>query len=346
MANSELTFSDLLMLLCEGRDLAPPQMCAMMSGILRGEWTPAQIAAALVALKIKGETPSEIAAAAGVMREMATKINISDARAVDTCGTGGDGARTFNISTTAAFVAAAAGVTVAKHGNRAMSGCSGSSDVLEALGMPLTMSPDKVASTIETVGIGFLFAPNHHAAVRHAVPVRRELGVRTVFNLLGPLSNPAGVRRQVIGVYSESLLIPYAEVLSQLGAQHALVVHGRGEDGASLDEISISGETDIAELKDGGITRLTIAPEDFGLATVPLSSLTIATAEQAKERLLAVLDGESGAARDVVLLNAAAALIVGGAAKSFPDGIEKAATAIDSGAAKQKLDAFITHANQ
>lgn len=332
-------YKGLLTRLIDGDTLSEAQTQAMMQGILSGDWTPAQTAGALVAMKIKGEQPQEIAAAATVMRQFATPVAVSSAEVVDTCGTGGDGSGTFNISTTAAFVAAAAGATIAKHGNRAMSGASGSSDVLESLGMPLTLPPEQVARLIETVGIGFMFAPNHHAAMKHAVPVRRDLGVRTLFNLLGPLTNPAGARRQVIGVFSPDLLLPYTEALAQLGAAHAIVVHGNG-----LDEISISDSTDIAELKDGTIARTTLAPEDVGLQRAPLAALQVGSVEESKQMLLSVLDGEAGAARDVVLLNAAAALQVADRAENFADGVQQAAQAIDDGRARKKLDSFIAAA--
>ena len=331
-----MEYKALLTRLTAGEALSSAEMREVMRGILSGEWTPAQTAGALVALKIKGETPAEIAAAAAVMRQFAAGVEGVDGNVVDTCGTGGDGGGTFNISTAAAFVAAACGVRIAKHGNRAMSGASGSSDVLDALGLPLSLAPAQVATLINEVGIGFMFAPNHHAAMKHAVPVRRDLGVRTLFNLLGPLTNPAGARRQVVGVFAPELLLPYAETLGMLGAAHALVVHGGG-----LDEISISGETDIAELKDGSITRLTLAPEDVNLQRAELKEIQVSSVEESKAMLLGVLDGAAGAARDITLLNGAAALIVGGAAESFPAGVEMAARAVDEGRARAKLDAFI-----
>ena len=329
--------SDILTHLCDDKDLTTAQTTAMMRGILTGEWTPSQTAAALIALKIKGEKPAEIAAAAMVMRELVTPVTLAAGiDAVDTCGTGGDGSGTFNLSTTAAFIVAACGVPVAKHGNRAMSSSSGSSDVLAALGMPLDLSPAAITRLVQEVGIGFMFAPNHHAAVKHAMPVRRELGVRTLFNLLGPLTNPAGVRRQVIGVFSRELLLPYAETLAALGATRALVVHGGG-----LDEVSISDETDIAELKDGAIVRHTVAPEDAGLERADITAIQVASVEESRDMLLAVLAGENGAPRRAALLNAAAALIVADKAADFTDGVRQAAAAVDSGAAQKKLDDFI-----
>ncbi|MBE8158058.1 MAG: anthranilate phosphoribosyltransferase [Betaproteobacteria bacterium] len=327
------SYRELLTHLLARRDLAAAQMAAAMRGILEGAWTPAQTAGFLVALKIKGETPAEIAAAAAVMRAMAVPVPLDDDSAVDTCGTGGDGAGLFNISTAAAFVAAGAGARVAKHGNRALSGVSGSADVLSELGVTLNLTPQKIAAMIRDTGIGFMFAPNHHPAVRHAAPVRKELGVRTVFNLLGPMCNPAGVRRQVVGVYDLALLAPYAETLGAAGALRALVVYGGG-----LDEITIAGETDIAELKDGAVLRRTLSPEDAGLAAAPLDSLRVSSAAESAALIRRVLAGETGAARDIVLLNAAAALIVAEIADDFADGVRRAAAAIDSGAAQKKLE--------
>ena len=336
-----MEYKTLLTQLTDGKPLAAAEMQEMMRGILSGEWTPAQTAGALVALKIKGETPDEIVAAASVMRELAAAVAVQDTdNLVDTCGTGGDNSHTFNISTTAMFVAAACGVRIAKHGNRAMSGSSGSSDVLEALGMPLTLSPPQVAATIESVGIGFMFAPVHHAAMKYAAPVRRELGVRTLFNLLGPLSNPAGAKRQLIGVFAADLLLPYAESLAALGAKQALVAHG--QDG--LDEISISAATDIAELQNGAIVRSTLEPESLGLKRAPLSDIQVNSVDESKTLLQAVLNNSAGApraARDIVLLNTAAILKVAGAAADWADGINQAAQAIDSGKAQEKLQEFI-----
>ena len=305
-----------------------------MRGILEGAWTPAQTAGFLIALKIKGETVGELAAAARLMREMAVPVPLNDDSAVDTCGTGGDGAGLFNVSTAAAFVAAGAGARIAKHGNRALSGVSGSADALSELGVPLDLPPPRIAAMIREIGVGFMFAPNHHPAVRHAAPVRKELGVRTMFNLLGPMTNPAGVRRQVAGVFDAALLAPFAETLAAGGALRAMTVYGGG-----LDEISIAGETDIAELKDGAIVRRTIAPQDFGLPSASLDSLRVSSAAESADVIRGVLDGKKGAARDIVLLNAAAALIVADIAEDFADGVARAAEAVDSGAARKKLDA-------
>ena len=326
------SYREILSHLLARRDLAAAQTAAAVRGILEGAWTPAQTAGFLVALKIKGETPAEIAAAAKIMREMAVPVPLNDDSAVDTCGTGGDGAGLFNISTAAAFVAAGAGARVAKHGNRALSGVSGSADVLSELGVPLDLPPQKTAELIRKNGVGFMFAPNHHPAMRHAAPVRKELGVRTLFNLLGPLSNPAGVRRQVVGVYDLSLLAPYAETLGAAGALRAMTVFGGG-----LDEITIAGETEIAEFRDGAVFRRAISPEDAGLSSAPLDSLRVSSAAESAALIRKVLDGGLGAARDIVLLNAAAALIVAEIAKDFADGVRCAAAAVDSGAARQKL---------
>lgn len=332
--DSEFSAKEILTHLLARQELADGRMTAAMRGILTGAWTPAQTAGFLVALKIKGETVGELAAAAQMMREMAVKVPLEDDSAVDTCGTGGDGAGLFNVSTAAAFVAAAAGARVAKHGNRALSGVSGSADVLSELGVPTDLPPQRIAEMIREIGFGFMFAPNHHPAVRHAAPVRKELGVRTMFNLLGPMTNPAGVRRQVAGVFDGDLLVPFAEALAAGGALRAMTVHSGG-----LDEIGISGETDIAELKDGAIVRRTISPRDFGISPAPLDSLRVSTAAESAEMIRKVLDGEKGAARDMVLLNAAAALIVADIAEDFADGLALSAAAVDSGAARQKLRA-------
>lgn len=329
-----MDYKEILEHILARKDLSNEQMGAAMRGILEGVWTAAQTAGFLIALKGKGETIGELAAAAGVMREMAVAVPLNDDSAVDTCGTGGDGASLFNVSTAAAFVAAGAGVRIAKHGNRALSGTSGSTDVLTELGVPLDLSPTEIADMIRNIGVGFMFAPHHHPAMRHAAPVRKELGVRTMFNLLGPMTNPAGAKRQVTGVFSPELLTPYAEVLAALGAVRAMTVHGGG-----LDEISIAGETDIAELKDGAIVRQTISPEDVGLKRASVDSLRVSSAAESADKIRKVLDGEPGPERDIVLLNAAAVLIVADLADDFADGVHKAATAVDSGAARQKLEA-------
>ncbi len=321
--------------LCGGGDLPAGEMRGAMTSLLGGEWSAAQTAAFLTAMKIKGETPGELAAAAKVMREHALAV-AAPADAIDMCGTGGDGGGTFNISTTAVFVAAAAGARVAKHGNRAVSGKCGSSDLLAAFGMPLDLTAEKTAEVLAQTGVGFLFAPNHHPAMKHAAAPRREMGVRTMFNLLGPMTNPAGVRRQVVGVFSPELLAPYAETLAVLGAQRAIVVHGGG-----LDEFTIAGESDYAEVVDGAVVRGTVSPEDAGLRRAELSSIRAGTAEEAKTIAAGVLEGKPGAARDIVLLNAAAGLIVAGVAEDFAEGAKRAAEAVDCGGARKKLDEFV-----
>jgi anthranilate phosphoribosyltransferase len=307
-----------------------------MARIMAGEWAPARIAAFLVALRAKGETAAEIAGLAEAMRERALGIDISAfPDAIDTCGTGGDGAGTFNISTAAALVAAGAGARVAKHGNRAVSGRCGSADVLEALGVRLEIGPATVARMIAEAGFGFLFAPAHHAAMRHAAPVRRELGVRTVMNLLGPLANPARVRRQVVGVFDGRLCRSIAAALGELGAAAAIVVHGA--DG--LDEVSTTGETVVARLGAGGqVEEERWTPETFGLPSARIEDLCVSDREASARIVLAVLDGERGPRRDVVLANAAAALLAAGIADSPLDGVERAREAIDAGRARRVLD--------
>ncbi len=322
-----------------GNNLSRADMHAVMKTIMQGEATPAQIGGLLVALRLKGESVDEITAAAEVMRELAEKVNVDKTHLVDTCGTGGDGANTFNISTTSAFVVAAAGAKVAKHGNRSVSSKSGSADVLEAAGVNLELNAEQVVSCIENVGIGFMFAPMHHSAMKHAIGPRRELGIRTLFNVLGPLTNPAGAPNQVIGVFSNDWLAPLAETLKQLGSEHVLVVHAT--DG--LDEISISAKTNIAELKDGQIENYEISPVDFGMALQDISSLAVSGVEDSLKRMHSVLDNNEGAAKDIVCLNAGAAIYAAGLASSIQDGVSKAQTTIESGAAKQKLEQLIQH---
>ena len=318
-------------------DLSRDEMAAVMRQIMTGEATPAQIGGFLVALRMKGETVDEVAAAAGVMRELATRVDVEPTHLVDTCGTGGDAAGTFNISTACAFVAAAAGARVAKHGNRSVSSKSGSADVLEAAGVNLNLSADQVAHCINTLGVGFLFAPQYHGAMKHAIGPRRELGLRTIFNVLGPLTNPAGAPNQVLGVFSNHWLEPLAKVLGQLGSRHVLVVHA--EDG--LDEISIGAPTRMAELRDGQVASQLIAPEDFGLQRASLDSLRVADAQESLAMIHAVLDGQEGPARDIVLLNAGAAIYVSGVTDSLAQGVQAAAKAIDSAAARERLDALV-----
>jgi len=333
-----MNYSALLSRLIGGEDLPHDDMHELMQQIMGGQLTHAQIAAVLTALRVKGETVTEIAAAAEVMRELSSKVVIQDnGHLIDTCGTGGDGAQTFNISTGAALVAAAAGARVAKHGGRSVSSSCGSADVLEKLGVNVNLTPQQVAHCVDNIGIGFMFAPNHHSAMKHAAPVRRELGVRTLFNLLGPLTNPAGARNQVMGVFHKDLTGKLARVLQQLGNRHVLVVHGA--DG--MDEISIGGATYIAELKDGAVREYTAQPGDFGLKTSPLDAIRVANADEAQTMLLAVLDNRPGAARDIVQLNAGAAIYVAGLANTLQEGVSNAGQVIASGAAKNKLEQLI-----
>jgi anthranilate phosphoribosyltransferase len=332
---AEISFKQALQTLIEGRDFSYEEMLSVMGQVMAGELTSAQIAGLLMALRIKGETVDEIAAAAEVMRSLATKVNIKNtAHLVDTCGTGGDGIQTFNVSTAGAFVAAAAGASVAKHGGRSVSSTCGSIDVLEALGVNVNLTPEQVAASVDQIGIGFMFAPNHHSAMKYATPVRRELGVRTMFNLLGPLTNPAGAKRQVMGVFHRDLTILLAGALQRLGSEHVMVVHGA--DG--MDEISFTGDTYVAELKNGQITQYTVNPAQFGLPIHQLDTIQVKNAEESKAMVLAVLSGKHGPARDIVLLNAGAAIYVAGVAESLAAGIEKAIQVIDSGAAMEKLN--------
>ena len=327
----------------ERRDLTHDEMRAVMQTIMTGQATPAQIGGFLIGLRMKGETVEEIAAAAEVMRALATPVNIADHdHLVDTCGTGGDAAHTFNISTTAAFVVAAAGARVAKHGNRSVSSKSGSADVLEAAGVNLELSAEQVGRCVDQIGVGFMFAPKHHAAMKHAIGPRREMGVRTIFNLLGPLTNPAGAPYQVLGVFSAAWLEPLAQVLGKLGSRHVLVVHA--QDG--LDEISIGAETEIAELRDGTVHRLTIWPEQFDLERADIKTLVVTSVQESLAMMRSVLDNRPGPARDIVLLNAGAAIYVAGLAVTLAKGVDQARAAVESGAAKQKLDALVALSQQ
>jgi anthranilate phosphoribosyltransferase len=326
----------------DGQDLGPEAMTAVMRQIMGGEATPAQIGAFLVGLRMKGETVAEITAAARVMRELVTPVEVSKDHLVDTCGTGGDGANTFNISTVSAFVTAAAGARVAKHGNRSVSSRSGSADLLEAAGVKIDLMPEQVARCIEEVGIGFMFAPRYHGAMKHAIGPRRELGIRTIFNLLGPLTNPAGAPNQVLGVYDDQWLRPVAEVLKNLGSRSVMVVHAA--DG--LDEISISAETRVAELRNGEVRTYTITPEEFGLQRGDPSEITVESVTESLAFMDSVLNNQPGAAFDVVLLNAGAAIYVAGQARDLSEGIQRAREAIADGKAKQKLAAFIELTNR
>ena len=322
----------------EHREIFHDEMLHVMRQIMRGELTPAQIAGFIIGLRVKKETVGEIAAAAQVMREFATLVPLKDHHhVVDVVGTGGDGAHTFNVSTAATFVAAAAGAKVAKHGNRSVSSRSGSADVLEALGAKLELTPAQIAQSVETVGVGFMFAPSHHPAMKHAGVVRKELGVRTIFNILGPLTNPAGAQNQLMGVFHTDLVGIQTRVLQRLGARHVMVVYGR--DG--LDEISISGETLVGELRNGEIREYELHPSQFGLEVYDRRAIQVNSVEESRQMILAVLDNQPGPALNIVVLNAGAALYVAGVAKSMEDGIERARKAIASGEAKHRLDEFI-----
>ena len=337
-----MNYSQTLTQLIERRDLTHNDMLDLMQHIMSGQLTPAQIAAVLVALRVKGESISEIAAAAEVMRELSTKVMVKDnGHLIDTCGTGGDGAQTFNISTASAIVAAAAGAKVAKHGGRSVSSKCGSADILEKLGVNVNLTPEQVAHSVETIGVGFMFAPNHHSAMKHAAPVRKELGVRTLFNLLGPLTNPAGAKNQVMGVFDRDLTGKLARVLQQLGSKHVLVVHGA--DG--MDEISISTTTFIAELKDGAVREFTVSPEQFGIKPAPLNAIQVTDADGAKAMLMNVMDNQAGAARDIVLLNAGAAIYVAGLSDTLGNGVKRAAEIVASGLAKNKLQQLVQTSN-
>jgi len=320
-------------------NLSAHEMRDVTRVIMGGGATDAQIGGFLIALRCKGETIDEIAAAAEVMRELVNKVEIEGEHIIDTCGTGGDGANTFNISTTCAFVVAAAGGQVAKHGNRSASSNSGSADVLEAAGLNLDLSASQVAKCVNDIGIGFLFAPKHHGAMKHTIGARKEMGVRTLFNLLGPLSNPAGAPNQLIGVFGKEWLESLAQVLKKLGSQHVLVVNA--DDG--LDEISIAAPTSIAELKDGVVTTYTITPEQFGFKRASLAELKVDNAQASLKMVTAVLDNVSGAALDIVLLNSGAAIYAANITDSLSAGIEKARQVIASGAARAKFDALLAY---
>ena len=331
-----------LKVVVDKQDLTQQQMTSVMQHIMTGEATPAQIAGFLVALQMKGETVTEIAAAGSVMRSLATPVDITAATLVDTCGTGGDGASTFNVSTASAFVVAAAGGQVAKHGNRSISSSSGSADVLEAAGVNLDITPEKVKHCIENIGVGFMFAQKHHGAMKHAIAPRKEMGIKTIFNLLGPLTNPAKAKHQVLGVFDKKWVEPMANVLKALGSKHVLVVHAN--DG--LDEISIGASTFVAELKNDDIQCYEIEPEQFGLSRVPVESLAINNAQESLAVINAVFEGQTGPARDIVVINAGAAIYAADIATSLEAGIKQAQTVIDSGIAKQKLQDLIDCSNR
>jgi len=339
----------------ENQDLTEGEMIDVMDQIMGGEATPAQIAAFITALRMKGETVAEITGAARVMRSRATpirvgpvvdldreEINADRETILDTCGTGGSGTKSFNISTAVAFVVAGCGIKVAKHGNRSISSACGSADVLEQLGVHLDVPPETVENCIDAIGIGFLFAPALHGAMKHAIGPRREVGIRTIFNILGPLTNPAGADRQVLGVYQESLVEPMAHVLCGLGCKRGFIVHGI--DG--MDEITLTGPTRIAEIKDGKVNLSTIEPEDFGLTRCKLEELQGGDAVRNAEIVTAILDGERGSHRDIVLFNAAHALVAAGIADDVADGLQQAAASIDEKRAKGKLEELVSFTNQ
>lgn len=323
--------------LVDGADLSPNEMENVMRQVMTGDATPSQIGGFLVALRMKGETVDEVAAAANVMRSLAERVTLKCDDAIDIVGTGGDSTSTFNVSTCSAVVAAAAGAKVAKHGNRSVSSKSGAADLLEEAGVNIDLSPEQVGHCVSTLNLGFMFAPRHHSAMKHAIGPRREMAIRTIFNLLGPLTNPAGARNQLLGVYSADWVLPIARVLKKLGSEHVIVVHGH--DG--MDEISISGPTQIAELRDGTITESVIEPADFGLANSPLADIKVDGAAQSLAMIQSVLANEASAARDIVVLNAGAALCVAGVATSISDGVSRAAETLASGAAKAKLAELI-----
>ena len=325
----------------ERRDLNADEMTAVMRTIMTGEATPAQIGGFLIGLRMKGETVDEIAAAARVMRELATGVQVTGSNVVDIVGTGGDATNTFNVSTACTFVVAAAGGTVAKHGNRSVSSKSGSADLLEAAGVNLDLTPEQVAQCINEIGVGFMFAPKHHSAMKHAIGPRKEMGVRTIFNILGPLTNPAGAPNQLLGVFTSELVEPLAQVLNKLGSNHVLVVNA--EDG--MDEISVGAPTHVAELKEGLVSTYTITPEQFGVERADIKQLVVNSAAESLAIINAVLENQSGPARDIVMLNAGAAIYAAGLADTLDAGIRKADAEIATGKAKEKLDALVKLSN-
>ncbi len=328
--------------LLENESLDSQQMHDTMYQVMTGEATPAQIGALLAALRMKGETVDEVAAAAAVMRELATKVEVDVDKAIDIVGTGGDASSTFNVSTCSAFVTSAAGVPIAKHGNRSISSKSGAADFLEAAGINIDLNAEQIARCVNEVGIGFMFAPNHHSAMKHAVGPRRELAARTIFNLLGPLTNPAGVKRQLMGVFDKNWVEPLAHVLQKLGSTQVMVVHGHN----NMDELSISGPSVVAELKDGKVESYAIDPTTYGLSEAPLSAIQVEGAEQSRALIEDVLANKPGAARDIVLLNAGAAIYIGGAADSIEQGVDKARGVLEDGSAAKKLTALATFSQE
>jgi len=325
----------------ERQDLTADEMSAIMRLIMTGEATPSQVGGFLIGLRMKGETIDEITAAAGVMRELATRVDVNADHLVDTCGTGGDASGSFNVSTASAIVVAAAGGKVAKHGNRSISSKSGSADVLEAAGVNLQLDPEQVAQCVNQIGIGFMFAPLHHSAMKHAIGPRREMAVRTIFNVLGPLTNPAGAPNQVLGVFSKELVEPLALVLQRLGSEHVLVVNA--EDG--MDEISIASPTFVAELKDGVVNSYSIQPEDFNMQRAELEQIRATDSAHSLAIIKAVFDNEEGPARDIVCLNAGAAIYAAGLVVSLADGVKKAQQVIAAGLAQEKLQQLIDKTN-
>jgi anthranilate phosphoribosyltransferase len=335
---TKISAQEALVRTIEHREIFHDEMLHVVRQIMSGEMSPVMMAALITGLRVKKETIGEITAAAQVMREFSTKVHVRDrAHLVDIVGTGGDGSHTFNISTCSMFVAAAAGAKVSKHGGRSVSSKSGSADVMEALGVNIHLSPEAIARCIETIGLGFMFAPNHHPAMKNVAPVRKELGVRTIFNLLGPLTNPAGAPNILMGVFHPDLVGIQVRALQRLGCEHAIVVYGR--DG--MDEVSLGAATMIGELKDGEITEYEVHPEDFGMVMASNRALKVETAEESKAMLLGVLDNQAGAPRDIVILNAGAALYAANLTDSIEAGIAKALAAIESGAAKAKLQQLV-----
>jgi anthranilate phosphoribosyltransferase len=333
-----ITHQEALIRCIEHREIFHDEMLHLFRQIMSGEMSPVMVAALTMGLRVKKETIGEITAAAQVMREFSTKVPMADTtNLLDIVGTGGDGAHTFNISTASMFVAAAAGARIAKHGGRSVSSSSGSADLIEALGANINLKPEQIAQSIAQTGIGFMFAPNHHAAMKHVAPVRRELGVRSIFNILGPLTNPAGAPNILMGVFHPDLVGIQVRVLQRLGAQHAVVVYGRD----NMDEVSLGAGTLVGELVDGEIREYEIHPEDFGLQMVASRNLKVANAAESKAKVLGVLSGETGAATDIVALNAGTALYAAGISPTIADGLAKARQAIDSGAALAKLNQFV-----
>jgi anthranilate phosphoribosyltransferase len=333
-----MTPQEALVRVIEHREIFHDEMLSLMRQIMSGEMSPTLIAAIITGLRVKKETIGEITAAAQVMREFSTRVEVRDhTHLLDTCGTGGDSAHTYNISTATVFVAAAAGAKVAKHGGRSVSSKCGSADVLEALGANLNLAAPQVAQCIEQTGVGFMFAPNHHSAMKFAAPVRRELGVRTLFNILGPLTNPAGAGNQLIGVFHPDLVGILARVLQRLGSRHVMVVHGM----EGLDEISLSGDTLIGELRDDEVREYTINAQQFGISPADLSKIQVHDSEASKAMMLAALSNEPGPARDILALNAGAAIHLAGLADSHQGGVRKALEVLASGAAQSKLEQFI-----